>query len=67
MNDYKNIRKEVIEKIINFPVLMMMIMMIMMMMMTFQDQILIFKYELGQLPTTQGLQRGLKKAPISMF
>ena len=51
MNDYKNIRKEVIEKFINFPVLMMiMIMMIMMMMMKFQDQILIFKYELGQLP-----------------
>ena len=51
MNDYKNIRKEVIEKFINFPVLMMiMIMMTMMMMMKFQDQILIFKYELGQLP-----------------
>ena len=51
MNDYKNIRKEVIEKFINFPVLMMiMIKMTMMMMMKFQDQILIFKYELGQLP-----------------
>ena len=53
MNDYKNIRKEVIEKFINFPVLMMimiMMIMMMMMMMKFQDQILIFKYELGQLP-----------------
>jgi len=46
MNDYKNIRKEVIEKLINFPVLIMM----MMMMMKFRDQILILKYELGQLP-----------------
>ena len=46
MNDYKNIRKEVIEKLINFPVLIMMMMMVM----KFRDQILILKYELGQLP-----------------